>query len=235
MYPIKLESNQIQQNGNRKAIFYSIIILILGVIGFCVLLNAYPDPPQMQIIETHSAIEPSISTVQEEQEDTLPIVENPVFSAQIIEGDLPAYATLIPIYNASADSVLVTSSGVKFSAENLIDSDLTTSWQEGEADFGYETTIDIELGEYIAVNYLVIYNGNQLSEKKYNQNNRPKDILIAQGEQCVSVTLPDTMSPIVIELTGTEPVDHISIEIMSVYSGSKYNDTCLSEIQCYYQ
>lgn len=222
------------RSGKQKANLLVILILLMGVVGFFVCINIFPDTPQLEFAEKYSQSEEIVTPTNTIQEEELSIVEQLPFTAEVINVDGLTLndVSALPIKNISASSTLINSRGVVFGTDNLKDGDIQTSWQEGEKGFGYETIIDVELSELSDIKYFVIYNGNQLSEKKFYQNNRLKDVRIEVDGEIVELTLPDTMEPIVIMMNNLGYTDHVVMEILSVYRGSKYNDTCISEIMC---
>ena len=49
--------------------------------------------------------------------------------------------------------------------------------------------------------------------------------------QSSNIEFEDSMDPQVIRINGAESVNEVQFEIVSVYSGDKYNDTCVAEVQ----
>lgn len=145
-----------------------------------------------------------------------------------------------------------------YSAYNLTDKDCKTAWVESKPDFGKNEKIKIDCNGWIT--QLLIVNGFRKSEKTYYENNRVKKIaLYIDGIKIGQMTFPDrpyrqvNMSNILDEgdllnlngeffkkdnervwgwgNTGTFfPKENIEIEILEVYPGTKYNDTCISDI-----
>ncbi len=140
---------------------------------------------------------------------------------------------LISISSVKADSELTSSQGITYGAENIIDGNLATSWQEGSKDFGKNNVISLKFDDDTNISFLVIYNGNQISEEDYKNNNRLKEIEIILDTQKTKIILEDTMQPQIIKLIDADKSKTVSIKIKSVYEGSVYNDTCVSEIKCY--
>ena len=65
----------------------------------------------------------------------------------------------------------------------------------------------------------------------YAENSRPKDILIELGDgTLIQHTLDDGMGWQSIPLLEPFSTSYVKITILSVYRGSKYTDTCISEI-----
>ena len=138
-----------------------------------------------------------------------------------------------------------------YSADNLHDGDYTTPWVEASPDFGSKDIVTISLyGNpekfssyyYTNITHLYILNGFRKNEKTYYENNRVKKIrIVAQGKSFGEYTLKDrpfkevndfnfAYEADLIELNTPLLPDNFIIEILEVYPGTKYNDTCISEI-----
>lgn len=210
--------------GKRKK--WIILLLIVLVVLFLVKREA--------ITQKFEEIKNNItSTVFEKKKEISEKFKKEDLAADIIYDELPSESEKISIQTADAATTLISSQGISYVAENMIDGDIATSWQDGAEDFGEGNIITLSFGDKTDVSYLVIYNGNQSSKQYYDKNNRLKKINITANKQTVAVTLDDTMDPQIIMLTGAKKCKSISIEICSVYEGTTYNDTCVAEIECY--
>lgn len=153
-------------------------------------------------------------------------------SAELVDEDISGLEPLT-IESITADSTLYVSEDEAYIADNMIDGDINTCWQEGEADFGSGKAITINFGAGKTVKYLVIYNGNQADDELYSQNNRLRKIKIIADNKTFYIELQDTKEPQIIKFTGVKYIKKLDIEIVMVYGGTDYNDTCVSEIICY--
>lgn len=170
------------------------------------------------------------------------------------------FAKLYKMYGFRTNGISATSElkegKVLYAASNLMDNDCRTAWVESKSDFGQKERIKIPCSGWIT--QLLIVNGFRKSEKTYYENNRVKRIaLYVDGVKLGEMTFPDRpychvdMSNILDEgellnLNGDffkenngkswsnagafEPNENIEIEILEVYPGTKYNDTCISDI-----
>lgn len=119
-------------------------------------------------------------------------------------------------------------------AENLVDGDLSTSWTEGVDGSGIDEWIQIDLEEKDWISEIYFANGYLSSEKSYKNNNRVKKCLVEFSDgSSYKFTLEDSydLQPDILEIPDMVETDYIRITILDVYKGSKYNDTCISEIQ----
>jgi len=66
----------------------------------------------------------------------------------------------------------------------------------------------------------------------YNKNARPKKIRVSvAGQDGMAVTLKDTRDEQIVLFDRPETTDYLSIEIASAYSGTRYADTCITDVR----
>lgn len=136
--------------------------------------------------------------------------------------------------DCTASSVLVGSSGKTYGTEYLFDEDLETSWQEGEEGDGLGVTLTASFAEKTNVKAIAFWNGNETSQERYEANNRLQGITITvdcDGQtHSADYALEDTMGEQVLVFDTAIPADSLAIRINSVYNGTIYQDTVLSEM-----
>ena len=167
-----------------------------------------------------SAVEKVEESSSHEQSFTIELVHEDISDCQAID-----------VASVEADSVLVSSKGNRYEPEFMIDGDTTTSWQEGEDGAGEGKVFLAKFSDNQKIDYVVIFNGNHKSEKLYYNNNRIRSMNITINGQSSNIEFEDSMDPQVIRINGAESVNEVQFEIVSVYSGDKYNDTCVAEVQ----
>ncbi|MFB6305971.1 MAG: hypothetical protein ABEH43_03110, partial [Flavobacteriales bacterium] len=146
-------------------------------------------------------------------------------------------------------SIKASSTLKNYKAENIYDGNFKTAWVEGKKGGGIGEWVEIELKEKMNIGMVLIINGYTKSKSIYEKNNKVKKIKISgvESNRTKSHTLSDkefiplnnnllyTFSD---KITLTTPgsisiVDKfkkIRFEIKDIYEGTKYNDTCISEI-----
>ena len=117
--------------------------------------------------------------------------------------------------------------------ENIFDGDKDTCWQDGVDGNGEGTEITATLAESSNIQYLVIHNGRSVSQSKYEKNGRVRELEIGTDQFTTVVEIPDVNGLIAIKLDGWGEISSFRFKIISVYPGSKYSDTCISEIGFY--
>jgi hypothetical protein len=111
--------------------------------------------------------------------------------------------------------------------------DDNSCWAEGAPGNGVGEWLQVEPPVPVLLDTLEITNGFAASEALFRANNRIKKLdLSINGSGPVSVQLPDQMDPFDIKLPETENVIRtIRLTIREVYPGTKYQDTCISQIR----
>ena len=155
------------------------------------------------------------------------------FRLRTDEAEFSTYQGVKPA-SCNASSVLVGTTGKSYGTEYLFDADLATSWQEGEDGDGVGVSITSIFASKTQVRGIAFWNGNEISQEKFEANNRLKDITVSVGcggqTWSASYTLQDAMGEQVILFDQPVPMESVVIRIDSVYNGSVYQDTVLSEL-----
>ena len=129
----------------------------------------------------------------------------------------------------TADSYL-TEGNVKYLPSRLKDTTIETPWCEGLKGDGIGSRITIKAKTDIST--LIISNGfDSIKKYIYYNNNRVKQIKITDlnnKKNFIITKLPDSVEPFEIHLPFS--TKQLEIEILSVYKGEKYEDTCLNYI-----
>lgn len=139
-----------------------------------------------------------------------------------------------------------------YQASNLIDGDFNTAWVEGKSGSGVGESVTLRCEAFPLV-AVVMYGGYTKDKKTYTTNNRVKrvrlEFILAEGkdnyfkpgpEEIELQDLPfqeigdDNCGKLAQVLysfgDGSVWIEGVKITILEVYKGSKYDDTCLSEL-----
>lgn len=126
----------------------------------------------------------------------------------------------------------LTEGKVKYVPDNLSDLSIGRPWVEGSEGSGVGDKIYIN--RELPIKSIIISNGFvSYKVQTYYNNNRVKLLKVTnikQRNESITVELPDNAIPFEIKIpfyaTGVE------IEILDVYKGEKYDDTCINFILC---
>lgn len=141
-------------------------------------------------------------------------------------------ATLIGVSGTAQSSYKVTKKG-EYPAANCVDGDVNTCWQDGEEGFAEGSRLEFYFPETRTLRYIRIRNGRAVSDQKFYENGRAQNITVVAGGQSYSIVLDDVNAYELIEVTGGLEASAVHIVIDSVYAGSEWEDTCMTEVEFY--
>lgn len=131
-----------------------------------------------------------------------------------------------------ATSSLSIQKNYNFGPEQAVDSNPKTVWVEGARGHGLGYWIMLRFDQTKPVRYLGIENGfgKQVDSERWEQLSRVKDALIETSDGLVErVRLKDTDQPQFVDLGRETQPTWIRLTILSVYPGTKWQDTALTE------
>jgi hypothetical protein len=147
----------------------------------------------------------------------------------------PASAANLRLVGAEAKSEEPSVEGVSYAPKNLRDNKSTTVWVEGESGSGLGSWVDLDLGSSQEINGIRLWAGVWASGDFWTRHNRPKEILLTFDDGSTQlVMLEDEMKMFDIPVDGgSKTTQKVRITIKSVYNGSTFDDTGISEVQVY--
>lgn len=120
-----------------------------------------------------------------------------------------------------------------YSAEKAFDNDLSTCWSEGVDGYGVGESITVSFDDEYEISELSLWNGLCTNEDLFYKNSRLHNItvVLSNGSQ-YDFECSDGWDNRNNSFSFGESIEtsSITITIRSVYEGSKYKDTCISEI-----
>lgn len=118
-----------------------------------------------------------------------------------------------------------------YSANNLIDHNNSTAWCDGIDGDGIGETLTFIFEEESPISEINILNGYCKSEDLYYKNSRIKKLTLIfdDGEEQINIEDVYNQSQR-IKLTNKHQSKQMILRIDEIYAGSKYSDTCISEI-----
>lgn len=130
-------------------------------------------------------------------------------------------------YESSADK----EGNYVHSARLAIDGNVTSCWSEGAPGAGIGENIRFQFDEAYEVKGFDIWPGHQKSQDLFYKNSRPK-VLRVEGSNGASeeVYLSDTFGVQRVSLSKPMTTSFISLSVVSVYPGNKWQDTSIAEI-----
>ena len=136
------------------------------------------------------------------------------------------------IVDEDSTSILTDSFKKDYGPYKVLDGDKTTVWAEGVDGPGYGESITLYFDSVHTVKQLKIVNGLINSYDGYYKNNRVASIKIifSDGSSQIAHLSDDNTGYQTIDLGRSVDTDYITLTIDSVYSGYKYDDTCIAEV-----
>jgi hypothetical protein len=133
---------------------------------------------------------------------------------------------------ATASSELAPQGNNKYSADRVIDGQLSTAWVEGKPGPGIGEWVEVGFPDFRLVSKIRIFPGYGKSDLAFRSNNRPRTLRLqfTSGEPQV-ITLEDAMKWQTFTLTTPVRTFSVRTFIIDVYRGSKWDDTAISEIE----
>lgn len=192
-----------------------LLALLIGLIGLAVILSMIFIIYGIKQKNNNKNTEDTTGEIYVEKEESYPAI--------------PEFTRVV------ASSTLPNALGYTYYAENVMDKNRKTAWNEGATEEGEGETLTFYADGKQRVSGIRILNGYCQDSKTYHNNNRVKRIRIwfSDGTSCDHV-IHDVFDEYTnIEFTDGKICDTVVFTIMDVYKGSKYNETCISEIEFY--
>lgn len=152
----------------------------------------------------------------------------------------------VEISSVDVSSELPAENGKTYSGNNLTDGDYATVWAEGVSGTGEGESVTLHLSSPQPVFGVQICNGYTADADLYEKNGKVSKVRVDFGEGTVleqgvdgygfEGADPETLAQMNlnrIELEAPVVTDTITITITGAEKGTKYDDTCISEIRVY--
>mgnify|MGYP003290453510 CR=1 FL=1 len=202
-----------------------------GVIGNG---NRKTQPNPVKVLENirlDSELISSETEIKKGDENVDPMTEKE--ETIIKENDEQSIFSMKCIVQVTASSSLAENNMVH-SPERVIDGSFSTAWVEGTEGQGLGETITVHFDDKYLISGVRINSGYQKSTELFEKNSRPSKLIFTFSDGSNQICeLKDISENQVIELKIPVKTESISFTILSVYSGSKYEDTAISEIYIY--
>lgn len=122
-----------------------------------------------------------------------------------------------------------------YKAENVIDGKAATAWAEGVEGPGIGEWLKFGLDEPRKVKAVRIVTGYPKTAQIFKNNNRVRQIKISFSDGRFQMNeLKDVQEVQRILIDRDTPTKYIKLEIMDVYKGARFDDTCIAEVEFEY-
>lgn len=251
-----MSNNYNESRGNGSSVGKIIAVIAFSIFGLMLLLlmikllfgnpfsEGVPNPGSAAAVQVTAAPVPVIVDVvtpapTEKTPDPLPAppTEEPL-TATVGKASSSHGAKIRP-YSADASSYInsnhIGERGVIVRyPDSAIDGDPSTSWQEAATDYGINQWLTVYFSQSESVGTMTFKLGNWEDSTSYKQNGRPSELRIDFSDgSSVTVQFSDKMSEYEVTLSKNVTTSWVKFTILGAYPGSKYEDTCISEIGFY--
>lgn len=124
--------------------------------------------------------------------------------------------------------------GLVHDPSNIIDGSLSNAWVENASGQGEGESVTLQLNGTYTLSGFTIHAGYQKSAAAYENNSRPSVLLVTFSDGgSVEVPLEDVNRQQTVTFDFAVETSSVTFTIVSVYPGSKYEDTVISEISLF--
>ena len=130
-----------------------------------------------------------------------------------------------------ASSVLASSKTNHYEPSMMFDGNRATAWVEGDDEDGIDQNLTLHFGRKRSLVGFEIINGYDKDQKIWAANSRVENVEASTGDGQVQViTLKDVRGTSRFDFDAPIETSWLRLTIQSVYPGSKYRDTAISEL-----
>jgi hypothetical protein len=194
-------------------------------------------PYEVQLQEGKIIVKAEQGRCTYDRDGNLIKTETPGGGSEITENqdpltNTPAPPTAADLAGVAASSYLVEPS-ISHVAANICDYSADTAWVESAAGDGIGEYVQLDFNREVSFSTISIINGYAKSNSTYYNNNRVKTIqLVLSDGRSREFELQDNQldyQNIVLDMPVT--TTSVKLIILEVYKGTKYQDTCISELK----
>ena len=143
-----------------------------------------------------------------------------------------AWAGSIKPAGITASSTYPETNGVAYDAAKIADGKLSSAWVEGETGAGLGAWVELDLGGSHKVHEVRIYGGMWYSGDYWQRGERPKELEISYSDGTKDTfPMKDEMKVQKYVLPTPKDTTTVRVRVKSVYDGTTWLDTGISEIQ----
>lgn len=138
----------------------------------------------------------------------------------------------INILNSECSSILHDSTNKNYGSTKVLDGDFSTVWSEGVSGYGNGEWIILDFDNIYTVKKIKIVNGLVNKKNGYYNNNRPKSLTLQFSDgSSQKINLEDNNIGYQVVNINKVETSYVKFVINSVYYGTKYDDTCIADIE----
>jgi len=145
---------------------------------------------------------------------------------------IPAFAKPLKITEVTSSSSYPEEKGRTYDPKNVKDQKLSTAWFEGVDGGGLGSWIELSLEGPQTVSAVRVWNGDWITADLWKRENRMQDIEIETSDGTkYPFKLKDEMAVETLTFPSAVTTSSVRIRYKTIFRGSTFNDTGISEIQ----
>lgn len=222
-----------KNNNNKLIMILSCIVVVLAIVFITFELDLFStNNKKTEVLTSRTESEGENGKPSKEVNDDSQNIENIDRDNEDINNNDSQNLHSINISNSECSSILHDSTNKNYGSTRVLDGDFSTVWSEGVSGYGNGEWIRLDFDNIYTVKKIKIVNGLVNKKNGYYNNNRPKSLTLQFSDgSSQNINLEDDNTGYQVVNINKVETSYVKFVINSVYYGTKYDDTCIADIE----
>ena len=222
-----------KNNNNKLIMILSCIVVVLAIVFITFELDLFStNNKKTEVLTSRTESEGENEKPSNEVNDDSQNIENIDRDNEDINNNDSQNLHSINISNSECSSILHDSTNKNYGSTRVLDGDFSTVWSEGVSGYGNGEWIRLDFDNIYTVKKIKIVNGLVNKKNGYYNNNRPKSLTLQFSDgSSQNINLEDDNTGYQVVNINKVETSYVKFVINSVYYGTKYDDTCIADIE----
>ena len=222
-----------KNNNNKLIMILSCIVAVLAIVFITFELDLFStNNKKTEVLTSRTESEGENGKPSKEVNDDSQNIENIDRDNEDINNNDSQNLHSINISNSECSSILHDSTNKNYGSTRVLDGDFSTVWSEGVSGYGNGEWIILDFDNIYTVKKIKIVNGLVNKKNGYYNNNRPKSLTLQFSDgSSQNINLEDDNTGYQVVNINKVETSYVKFVINSVYYGTKYDDTCIADIE----
>lgn len=222
-----------KNNNNKLIMILSCIVAVLAIVFITFELDLFStNNKKTEVLTSRTESECENEKPSKEVNDDSQNIENIDRDNEDINNNDSQNLHSINISNSECSSILHDSTNKNYGSTRVLDGDFSTVWSEGVSRYGNGEWIRLDFDNIYTVKKIKIVNGLVNKKNGYYNNNRPKSLTLQFSDgSSQNINLEDDNTGYQVVNINKVETSYVKFVINSVYYGTKYDDTCIADIE----
>ena len=222
-----------KNNNNKLIMILSCIVAVLAIVFITFELDLFStNNKKTEVLTSRTESEAENEKPSKEVNDDSQNIENIDRDNEDINNNDSQNLHSINISNSECSSILHDSTNKNYGSTKVLDGDFSTVWSEGVSGYGNGEWIILDFDNIYTVKKIKIVNGLVNKKNGYYNNNRPKSLTLQFSDgSSQKINLEDNNTGYQVVNINAVETSYVKFVIDSVYYGTKYDDTCIADIE----